>query len=330
MTTFPYIELDCLCLDRAVIELLPPEIAYRYHALPVATDGNKVTVAMAKPEDQAASCAIQSVINAPLCLIRADVEEIDHRLDEVWPEIPKQMKFLFWPLTTESDRSFNIAKGIARTLQANLQRNECPGKGKDSIIGLHKAIMQEEPDLLIIEADHPSRLCRELSGWKKNDLEAGQPDLLILPPEPTLPIKKLLVVLPDNGLGCEKVSSWIIRLSQSSKIDVTILPVLPPIPLCYGSFLHHDLAALLAGSDVLGRNMRLLSNRISRNNISANYKLREGDAFDQIRDEISTLDPDLIIMPSSPQQGREFWFCTDLAGMLFKCMTKPILIINQN
>lgn len=190
--------------------------------------------------------------------------------------------------------------------------------------------MQEEPDLLIFEADHPSKLCRELSGWKENDLETGHPDLLILPPEPTLPIKKLLVVLPDNGSGCEKAGSWIIRLSQSRRIDVTILPVLPPIPLCYGTFLRHNLAALLAGSDDLGKNLRLLSSRISRENVTANYKLREGEAINQIRNEISTLDPDLIIMPSGPQQGWASWFCSDLAGVLFKWMTKPILILNQN
>ena len=330
MTAYPHLELDCICIDNSVMKMLPPEIAYRYHALPVATDGKKVTVAMAAPDDQVASCAIQSVLDTPVCLIQADEEEIDHRLDEIWPQNPTMMKFLFWPLTVESNRSFNIAKGIARSLMANLVRIDCAGKGQDSINVLRKAIHQEKPDLLIVEADHPSRLCKELASRKKENVGTRLPDLLILPSNPTLPIKKLLLVLPDSGSGSEKAASWIIRLSQSSKVDVTILPVLPPVPLCYGSFLHHNLASLLAGSDTLGINMRSISNQFSRENISANYKLRAGDPFNQIRDEITFLDPDLIIMPSSRQQSREFWFCTDLAGMLFKCITKPILITNPN
>jgi len=330
MTTFPYLELDCICVDRTVIELLPPEIAYRYHALPIATDGNKVTVAMAAPDDQTASCAVQSMIDAPICLIRADEEEIDHCLDEIWPQITEMMTFLFWPLTTGSNRSYNIAKGIARSLQATLTRCECPGKGRDAIDGLYRTIQQKRPDLLIIEADHPSKLCGELSRRKENYLDNICPDLLILPPEPVLPIKKLLLVLPDSRAGCKKAGSWVIRFSHTSNLEVTILPVLPPVPLCYGSFLHHNLASLLVGEDALGKNMRSLSNQFSREKITAKYKIREGDPLNQIRDETSLLDPDLIILPSSPRQSREFWFGSDLAGMLFKCITKPILISYQN
>ena len=330
MTEYPYLALDCIHTDLAVMKLLPPEIAFRYHALPVATDGNKVTVAMAAPDDQAASSAIQSVIDAPVCLIQADEEDIDHRLDEIWPQILKKMNFLFWPLTAESNRSYNIAKGIARSLKANLVRIDCPGEGQDSIIGLRRAIHQEEPDLLIVKADHPSKLCRELSSRKGKNAEIGLPDLLILLPDPTLPIKKLLKVLPDSGSGCEKAASWVIRLSQTCRLNVTILPILPPIPLCYGSFLYHNLVSLFAGSDPLGINMRSISNQFSRNNISANYILRDGDPLNQIRDEIAFFNPDLIILPASPRQGRDFWFSTDLAGMLFKCITKPILITQQN
>ena len=308
--------------------MLPREIAYRYHALPVATDGKKVTVAMAAPDDQVASCAIQSILDSPVCLIQADEEDINHHLDQVWPQNPTVMKFLFWPLTAESNRSFNIAKGIARSLLANLVRIDCPGNGQDSIIGLRKAIHQEKPDLLIVEANHPSRLCRELSSRKEKKGVALLPDLLILPSDPNLPINKLLLVLPDSGSGSDKAASWVIRFSESSMVDVTILPILPPVPLCYGSFLQHNLASLLAGSDTLGLNMRSITNQFSRENISANFKLREGNPFNQVRDEISLSDPDLIILPSSPHKGREFLFGTDLAGMLFKSISKPILITN--
>ena len=329
MKTYPYLELDCICIDNSVMKMLPPEIAYRYHALPVATDGTKVTVAMAAPDDQAASSAVQSIIDAPVCLIQADEEEIDLRLDQIWPQVPEMMKFLFWPLTAESNRSFNIAKGIARSLMADLVRIDCPGEGQDSINRLCKAIQQQKPDLLIVEADYPSKLWRKLSSQKDHNVETGLPDLLILPSDAILPIKKLLFLLSDCGAGSEKEASWVIRLSQSRRVDVTILPVLPPVPLCYGSFLHHNLASLLVGNDTLGINMRSISNQFSCENISANYKLREGDPFNQVRDEILLSDPDLIILPASPRQGRDFWFSTDLAGMLFKCITKPILITQQ-
>lgn len=330
MTTYPYLELDCIYIDNSVMKMLPPEIAYRYHALPVATDGKKVTVAMAAPGDQVASRAVKAVIGAPVCLIQADVEEIDNRLTEVWPDNTPPLKFLFWPQTKETNRSYNIAKGIARSLQSNLVRIECPGMGKESLVGLQEAIQQEQPDLLILEANHPSKLCNELTGRKLSKVETRRPDLLFLPPKSNLPLKKLLLVLPNNADGFAEASFWVLRLSQTIRVDVTILPVLPPVPLCYGSFLQHSLGSLLEGNDPLGKNMRLLSKQFSRESISAHYKLREGDPFNQIRDEIIISDPDLIIMPATPRQGREYWFCTDLAGILFKCLTKPILITQQN
>ena len=54
MAMASFLELGLVKSYKSVMRLIPPEIAYRYHALPVATDGNMITVAMAVPEDSQA------------------------------------------------------------------------------------------------------------------------------------------------------------------------------------------------------------------------------------------------------------------------------------
>ncbi len=59
-------------------------IALRYHALPVATDGNQITIAMASPEDIAAANAVASAVNLPIYLVQADQKKIDQWLSKIW------------------------------------------------------------------------------------------------------------------------------------------------------------------------------------------------------------------------------------------------------
>ena len=46
-----YLTLDELTADRELARRLPPDLAWRYHALPLAEDNGRVTVAMADPDD---------------------------------------------------------------------------------------------------------------------------------------------------------------------------------------------------------------------------------------------------------------------------------------
>ena len=46
-----------------VVHLLPSELAHRYHALPVAIDGERLTVAMAHPEDETACQELMATLD---------------------------------------------------------------------------------------------------------------------------------------------------------------------------------------------------------------------------------------------------------------------------
>ena len=53
-----YLTLDKLVVDPRLARRLPPVLAFRYHALPVAKDNDHITVVMANPGDRTACEAI--------------------------------------------------------------------------------------------------------------------------------------------------------------------------------------------------------------------------------------------------------------------------------
>ena len=86
MHTVRFLHLDRIKTNPQLVKLLPQDVARRYHALPVATNGSKITVAMGSPEDSVATEVVASVIGAPICLVQADPKAIDQCLSEIWPQ----------------------------------------------------------------------------------------------------------------------------------------------------------------------------------------------------------------------------------------------------
>ena len=184
-----FLEIGLINADCSVMRLLPPEIAYRYQALPIAKDGDHITVAMAEPEDQQASKAIQELIDLPICFIHADPGLIDNQLHHLWPASAPHPRLLTW-LPGESAHLNPFVSYLAELLDANLDDIELPADEPDSIRNLGSIIIERQPDLLIFQASHPSRvMCRLIR--ETSDQKTLQPSsFLVVPPRPIWPIKK--------------------------------------------------------------------------------------------------------------------------------------------
>lgn len=323
MSTF--LEIGMLKADSSVMRLLPPEIAYRYQALPVAADGDHITVAMAEPEDQRASQAIQAVIGHPICFIHADPELIENQLHHLWLTSAPHPRLMTWfPEQDEYLKSFTGY--LAQLLVATLDETFLLPASLKELCG---AIHAHQPDLLAFQASHPSRVIRRILREAADPERPQLSSFMAVPPRPIWPIKRILLVLPDSKTKSDLAVSWTEKLAGPGNISVTVLPVLPQVPLCYGSFLHNNLDAILAGTDQLGVKLRQIAKRFRGENIRGVCKLRDGDPVTQIRDEINTSQPDLIIMPYCLHPGCKTWLNADLPGMLFKTHTIPLLLTSE-
>jgi hypothetical protein len=84
--TTQHLTLDNLAIIPRLVRRLPPALAFRFHALPLAEGNGYIMVAMADPDDAVARAAVAAALGTRLYVVRADPAAIDGLLSEVWPK----------------------------------------------------------------------------------------------------------------------------------------------------------------------------------------------------------------------------------------------------
>lgn len=328
MNTIPFLHLDRIETNHQLMRLLSPEVACRCRALPVAIEGNRVTVAMASPEDKIACDSVISAIGKSICLVQADPQEIDQRLAELWPQNPEpRLRLLLWsPTNTTSVSLETYAQSLAKLIDADLVQVDIPWRSEKSITELSCVADQICPDLIIFQINNPSQFNRMLIDTKIQKQITRLPSSVIIAQYPRWPLAKILLILPDGDAEDESTVRWAVKLANSSESAVTVLPLLPPVPGWYGSFVQHSVQALLAANDPMGKKMCSIAQRFSYDEIIGTFKLREGEPLNQIRDELLSSDPDLVIIPSSHHNSLRRWMLGDLVRPLWGWVNRPVLI----
>jgi nucleotide-binding universal stress UspA family protein len=80
----PFIDLRHIAIDPALVHYLPPGLARYYEALPVAREGERVTVAMSHPENVTALAVLTQLFHADIVPIRTDGAAVRAALQELY------------------------------------------------------------------------------------------------------------------------------------------------------------------------------------------------------------------------------------------------------
>lgn len=328
MDTVPYLQLDCIQTNPQLMMMLPSDIAYRYHALPVATDGIRVTVAMADPGDTIASTAVSLAIGAPTCLVQANLGAIDQRLTEIWPQKPQhRLRMFVWTPQTEFDSVFLCyAQEIAALLQADIKQECFPWRSVKSFETFINEVEHFQPDLIVFHIPTRPQMNRLLIDFAVNKLVDQLTASILIVRNPRWPLQRLLLAI-RNGKDQNKTAiDWVIQLAHSSNAAVTVLPLLPPVPLMYGSFIDYSLPSLLTSTDPLGKKMRWVAERLTAKEIEGTFKIHDGHPLEQLCSEISESNTDLIIIEATPPHHQWRWLLGEVVNNLFTGFDRPLLI----
>ena len=104
--TRSYLTIDVIDSSPRLASNLPSHLARQYHAIPIASDKKRVTVAMANPEDPVARQAIRSAVISPATLVKADPTIIDSLIAKCYSETPNTpLQFLAWTPKEKSSQS---------------------------------------------------------------------------------------------------------------------------------------------------------------------------------------------------------------------------------
>jgi nucleotide-binding universal stress UspA family protein len=324
--TKSYLTIDVIDSSPRLASKLPSHLARQYHAIPIASDKNRVTVAMADPEDPVARQAIRSAVISPATLVKADSTIIDSLIEKCYSEtsvIP--LKFLAWtPDKQVNPVSQEYIQYFTKLLNADLTWFEPAGKKSEAYSSLVEEIDTLNTDLLISSCPADSLHHRlALVPGEKKLLRHCSTSLLSLK-TPRWPIRQILLVLQDHQIDYCAVE-WAIRLAHASKASLTILPVIPAVPVLYAN-LQHDLPKLLSSDCQLGSHLHQVARRLVDWEIPGTIKLRDESPEWQIRWEVDEGDNDLIIIGADFQNRFRSSMVKDLVLPLLNWVHIPVLI----
>jgi hypothetical protein len=300
-----YLTLNELAADPALARRLPPDLARRFHALPVAEDRGRITVAMAHPDDEIARDAVLTVLGASACVVQADPVTIDTLLAEIWGGEAQQ------PLDPVEDTSPEpmvdglweyaqalgiLARAYVSYVNTVQDLQNLAGRGDD-----------DRHNLIVLPKGHDPLLRQVLSRLAANDTPAHQirdvPSALLVAQRPRWPLGRMLLILGGEDADQAAVD-WVVRLAQPSGSAVTVLAMVPPVPAMYSGLarMQHGLPELLTTDTPLGRQMRQAAHRLAECDIESTLCLRQGPPNWQVGREILTREYDLIALAVRPRR----------------------------
>ncbi|MBN1658536.1 MAG: universal stress protein [Anaerolineae bacterium] len=322
-----YLALDDVAEDPQVARRLPPELAWRLHALPVAEDNGQLTVAMANPDDPGARDAVVAALGPVACVVRADPDVIDSHLARIWGESATRPLDLIaccfpQPMT---DEVWTYAEAVGNLLGARLSRADTQDK-LEAMLGEHGPAQADV--VLFGDARHPSISdCLARAAATEQAEAQPAPAALWVAPQPRWPLHRILLVM-GGTVADQAAVDWVVRVARPGISTVTILTIVPPAPAMYGQRGRMDqgLPALLTSASPLGQQMRDAAHRLVECQIEATLRLRAGPPQWQVCHEIVKGDHDLVVLAVERPHRWLRWIEGEMIGPLLNRIDRPFLI----
>ena len=325
-----YLARDQLAGEPELASRLPFDLAWRYHALPLAEDRGRVTVAVANPDEVQARDAILAAVGPELCVVRGDLLAIDAQLAEVWGDAARhrlKLQVCAFP-DPLPDELWNYAQALGALLGAHLDRTITAGE----VNALAKEVGRADCDLIIFgKGSQPlirRLLSRSIAGGARSTQQSDVPFAVLAAQEPRWPLERILLVL--CGESADNVAvDWALRLACPSTAAVTVLAVVLPVPAMYHglSRMEQTLRSLLTTDTVLGCQMHQVARRLAECKLDGTLRLRQGAPDRQICRETVEGDHDLIVMATRPCR----WWLRQLKGdpicSLLSRVDRPLLFV---
>jgi nucleotide-binding universal stress UspA family protein len=322
-----HLSLDSLVINPKLARRLPSAMALRYHALPVAEDNRRITIAMADPDDRPALEAITAALGTRPYVVQSDCTKIDSLLAEVWSEDTGQPLSLlvYHQASPMPGQIQDFAQHLSDLLGSRLSHFQVASEEDASVDNLaeeasgYNLVVFGEPDQPLIQ--------RLLSG--SSDLKAAEqmPCSVLIARQPRWPLRHILLIIRGQEMDAAAVD-WTIRLARPSNADVTLLAVVPPMPAACSQTAHarYGLAQWLASDTILGHQMRRTAQQLANWETTGMLRFRQGPTESQIQLEVTEGNYDLIIIAAEPP---DYWtrrLSGELVTPLLRHTDRPILV----
>lgn len=328
-----HLALDDLVLNPSIARRLPPAVAFRYHALPLAGDCDQITVAMADPDDAIALAAVTDALGTEPYVVHSDPEAIDELLAEIWPdETPRRhvlRLLVYYQASPNPDRVQAYAQCLADLFGGHLTDFSPTTEGDATFDDLIKAA--HSYDLVIFGEPDQTLIQRLLSGAAELKAAEQMPSSVLIAHQPRQKLHHILLII--RGQETDNVAvDWAIRLAQPSQANVTVLAVVAHMPATcdHVTRMQQGIAQWLATDTTLGRQMRRIAQNLASWETRGTLRFRQGPAETQIQREVVEGDHDLIVIAADPSSWWSRRLLGELVTPLLRCTNRPVLVAKPN
>jgi hypothetical protein len=323
-----FLEDDGLRVNPRFASLLPPDLAYRYHALPVAGSGDRITVAMADPGDPEARRVILKVMGPSTCVVQTNQDTIDRLLAEFWEKAANPSP-IFLACSTSGAPSAGVesyARTLADIMGATICRFDTKKMGSQIYPELCSEVERLNPGIVIIAGIERSNRKRSDEDSLENGLVGQLSSSILVVRKPHWPLRHILLIL-RNVTADQASVDWTIRIARPSCSDVTVLPLTMPIPktcdrVCQ---MRSTIADFLTSDSTMGRNLRQVARRLVDSEINSTMRIRPEPLEHQVRFELGEREYDLVVIASEPDSPLSRPGSGELISPLLGCGNSPIL-----
>lgn len=328
-----HLTIDDLIVNRTVARRLSPTVAFRYHALPIATDNDRVTVAMANPNDEAACTAIADSLGVQPYVVKGNQGTIDQQLAQIWPDVVwlETLKILVYhrdsPIANDVKRYAEYMEFLLNGQLASFQLEQTHANFNDLV---EQASCGQ--DLVIFGEPDQSLIKKILSGPVGCKAAEWVPTSVLVARQPRWPLKRVLLI--TRGYQIDNMAvDWLIRLAQPSRALATVLALTPNSSvMCQraSTAMPCGLADWLASETPLGHQLRRITQQLTNWEIQGRLHFRQGTLTRQIEQEVAGGDYDLVVVAADPDD----WWHRRLVGRvvnpLLQWIDCPVLVAKSS
>jgi nucleotide-binding universal stress UspA family protein len=324
-----HLTLDDLTVNPRLARRLPPAVACRCHALPVAEENGHITVVMADPDDAVAREAIANALGAPSSVVGGDSATIDALLTEVWPEVLQGSPRLLVCAHASpiADEVLTFSRALGSLLGAHVSYFSPLVEDDANCEAVARVAEQSGYSLVIWGEPDQSLGQRLLTGAAHRKATKRVTCSLLVARRPRWPLRSMLLIV--RGEETDNVATdWVVRLARPSRAVVTVLTVVPPVPAMYNGYarMRQGLDTLLTTDTALGKHMRWVAQWLVEWELEVTLRLRQGAPDQEIRREVTQGDYDLIALADQPRSKWRRWLVGDWVTSLLSWAERPVLI----
>ena len=271
------VDLTRIKVDPHLLERAPLTLCQYHQVLPLAREGDRVSVAMVYPHNATALAMLTELLDAQIVPVQSSAAALQSAFATLSPAAGADPPYILLQAAGASDAALlaRIANTLAAAAESECTRLDSPEVGATAVLAAAAATRCRLTALpLPTPGEYSDIVLRSFTSILLADTELS-------------PLRRILVVL--RGLGADlQALAWAAAVAAAEQAELALLVL--------ANARHGDLHDLLHEETEVGRRLADAVNVVMANGVEPRLRIRQGDLVPQIIAELAARPYDMLVL----------------------------------